>query len=643
MYRKGIGAKPSPLFSTPAGSGSVALDDLTDVTISSATIYDHLEYNGSAWVNTQNMRFASAAQCQFGATTNYISGTATVLTIDANTRISVLEDIRMDSSKKIEFQSATDYIQWNGGPLKYLAASRHEFHVSATQEARFTTDALIFDPASASFQPTFAWSTANNLLLYDTFSAAEICRWSLSGQLMAGTKYVAFNAATEKISGDGAGTLIFDAATSHAWKFGGVSNTSITNTTLTGPPSWTVKSTNAIAFDSGLGSMTFLVNATLEGTLTSAGLKLETDNYVSFQSGTTEKIWSSAASTLDLTANTTMAFKIAAAPEMTLTADKLTFNNENGGDNEDSYLAWDTVKQLDVGFISAYAGGGEDPLTPPGSQDWFSFTTYEGSTLESSKMIFRGYNFIGISEVAHLIGEYNSSLDKILYLYVGGDEFFQCSRTSAGVLSLEILGSFATMSYANGLHFSPNSLTSQFRIYEKAANDWTLATSGTSAQTISIRPSGQAEMVFFSGATTSLFMSTSTACTAYSLRMTASTAHTFNITTNGAGALTLNLGNSTSTVNLVSSSDWSFTSSTLTIGDGNNIVINTTTGTKIGTGATQKIGFWNATPAVQSTGYAITNKTSDKTLDCNATSIDELADVLGTLIDDLKTYGILGA
>ncbi len=55
------------------------------------------------------------------------------------------------------------------------------------------------------------------------------------------------------------------------------------------------------------------------------------------------------------------------------------------------------------------------------------------------------------------------------------------------------------------------------------------------------------------------------------------------------------------------------------------------------------IGFFNATPVAQSTGWSVTNETTDKSFDANATSIDELADVLGTLIETLKTYGILGA
>jgi len=37
----------------------------------------------------------------------------------------------------------------------------------------------------------------------------------------------------------------------------------------------------------------------------------------------------------------------------------------------------------------------------------------------------------------------------------------------------------------------------------------------------------------------------------------------------------------------------------LTIADAGNIVVNTTTGTKIGTATGQKIGFYNATPVVQ--------------------------------------------
>jgi hypothetical protein len=42
-----------------------------------------------------------------------------------------------------------------------------------------------------------------------------------------------------------------------------------------------------------------------------------------------------------------------------------------------------------------------------------------------------------------------------------------------------------------------------------------------------------------------------------------------------------------------------------------------------------------------SSAYTITNVTTDRAYDANATTVDELADVLGTLIADLKTKGIL--
>jgi len=42
-----------------------------------------------------------------------------------------------------------------------------------------------------------------------------------------------------------------------------------------------------------------------------------------------------------------------------------------------------------------------------------------------------------------------------------------------------------------------------------------------------------------------------------------------------------------------------------------------------------------------STGWTVTNEVSTKTLNANATSVNELADILGTLIEDLKTRGVI--
>lgn len=51
----------------------------------------------------------------------------------------------------------------------------------------------------------------------------------------------------------------------------------------------------------------------------------------------------------------------------------------------------------------------------------------------------------------------------------------------------------------------------------------------------------------------------------------------------------------------------------VTMGDAKNIILNTTTGTKIGTATTQKLGFFNATPVVQPSAYTQTYSTTDKT------------------------------
>lgn len=53
------------------------------------------------------------------------------------------------------------------------------------------------------------------------------------------------------------------------------------------------------------------------------------------------------------------------------------------------------------------------------------------------------------------------------------------------------------------------------------------------------------------------------------------------------------------------------------------------------------IGFFGTTPATQAAAYTPTNVVTDRSYDANATSIAELADVVGTLIADLQTYGLL--
>lgn len=59
--------------------------------------------------------------------------------------------------------------------------------------------------------------------------------------------------------------------------------------------------------------------------------------------------------------------------------------------------------------------------------------------------------------------------------------------------------------------------------------------------------------------------------------------------------------------------------------------------------AASPLGFWGATPAVRSAGWSAANHTDAKTLDEAGATLGQLANVVGTLLNALKTYGLLGA
>jgi hypothetical protein len=114
----------------------------------------------------------------------------------------------------------------------------------------------------------------------------------------------------------------------------------------------------------------------------------------------------------------------------------------------------------------------------------------------------------------------------------------------------------------------------------------------------------------------------------------------------------------------------------LTLTDATNVVVGTTTGTKIGTATTQKLGFYNAAPVVQPSAYTQTYATADKThatrlatavastaatqtspfgyttqaqaddiiVQLNNLQTDQLdtAQLLNSLIDDLQALGLVG-
>lgn len=84
-----------------------------------------------------------------------------------------------------------------------------------------------------------------------------------------------------------------------------------------------------------------------------------------------------------------------------------------------------------------------------------------------------------------------------------------------------------------------------------------------------------------------------------------------------------------------------YTGTTFTLADAQNIVVGTTTGTDIGTGATQKIGFYGVTPVVQPSALTQTYSTADGTLG-NLTAA-ALTDSSGGTSGTLTIAAIAGA
>jgi len=84
-----------------------------------------------------------------------------------------------------------------------------------------------------------------------------------------------------------------------------------------------------------------------------------------------------------------------------------------------------------------------------------------------------------------------------------------------------------------------------------------------------------------------------------------------------------------------------FVSTGLQMADAKNFVFNTTTGTKIGTGTTQKIGFWNATPIVQpTTGIAAATFTANTSGIANDTATFD-GYTIGQVVKALRNAGLL--
>lgn len=104
--------------------------------------------------------------------------------------------------------------------------------------------------------------------------------------------------------------------------------------------------------------------------------------------------------------------------------------------------------------------------------------------------------------------------------------------------------------------------------------------------------------------------------------------------------ITANLNNDTFTV---------LTADT-TLSDGVDLILNTTTGTKIGTATSQKLGFWNVTPVIQPSGTGeLIGFTGNGATNANAVNFAANGNsgtasyTLGDVVKALKAVGVLAA
>lgn len=76
--------------------------------------------------------------------------------------------------------------------------------------------------------------------------------------------------------------------------------------------------------------------------------------------------------------------------------------------------------------------------------------------------------------------------------------------------------------------------------------------------------------------------------------------------------------------------------------EGQNISFGTVTGTQIGTSPNEKLSFYGSTPIAQPGNWTYTNAIIQRNLDAQDLTIDDIGNVLCTIIQDLKDLGLFG-
>lgn len=118
---------------------------------------------------------------------------------------------------------------------------------------------------------------------------------------------------------------------------------------------------------------------------------------------------------------------------------------------------------------------------------------------------------------------------------------------------------------------------------------------------------------------------------------TPSAASTKGVVVRGAASHTANLIEGQNSASQIL---FSFSTMTLTLSDRYGIATSTISGTQIAISSTSKLGLWGAAPVVARSSFTVANGTTDRDFDADALTLDELADVVATLLDDLKTIGL---
>lgn len=587
-------------------TGDSAADSIT-IASTSAVIpagteaNQHLEWNGSAWTAVDHLQLGTAstpaAEIRFNGTSNRIYGASSgVLRIDSpriefhegspgNERARIDSGaLLMISTTPIHFNTSSQSIVASStNVLRYSVPASHDFFVSSVHEARITSDTAVFGLDSGTFQPALYWGTANTLKLIDQLlgaGAGDIVQWGPAYQLMTSTNELRFFDTSQRIWGSDGSTLDIDAATTINFHIATSTVLTITSGKIESPISWTYSSTGAATLQS-LGGTSVVDGST--------GVNLRYNTATMFIVGSNYVAIGNSAAGVDY---------------------QLRFNGETNScviewkEDEDYLLFADDILMNSTERIyfsdltqSIYASSASTidieaqttaniRFTDTQAGIYFAFTHPASGSDYAARLTFRGYDsdvpeFADIGYIQAL--KSFSGVNQYFTFFLGATAMV----VNPTYIEVGSLGDY--FGGSGGMRLNNLSVSSTFQLNEKSANAWQLLTGGSGNPTIEIRPRGNASLVFNSGATTSYTAHTTSACTNFTLGLNTGSSGSCSITNTGGGAFT---------VNLIASTEWSFTTSALTIGAGNNFVLATSTGTKFGTGITQLLGFYGVTNAI---------------------------------------------